>query len=63
MDIDWPLATSWTYPLKRGKDPSNVFIWKENGGAHDNNASENHRPKTLYVNTVCTLFVNKKAPF
>ena len=51
MDIDWPLATSWTYPLKRGKDPSNVFIWKENGGAHDNNASENHRPKTLYVNT------------
>ena len=18
MDIDWPLATSWTYPLKRG---------------------------------------------
>ena len=61
MDIVLPIATSWTYPVESGKTRRMYLYGKKM--AADNNASENHRPKTLYVNTVCTLFVNKKAPF
>ena len=49
MDIVLPIATSWTYPVESGKT-RRIYLYGKKMAA-DNNASENHRPKTLYVNT------------
>ena len=45
------ITTSRAFPTELLKIPQMYFTWKENGGIHDNNTSESHRP-THYMSFV-----------